>query len=622
MLVVADIETEGLDNPTKIWVLCAKEIDTGVTHVFRNLHDNQADKERFQAFAGTVTGWVGHNFMGFDKPCITRITGVDLPYRQVVDTLVVSRLLNSWSESDHSLAAWGERLGVPKIYFKDFSGWSQEMEDYCLQDLEVTLSLYYRFKPYLFSSQWRESLRLEHDISYISYEMHKNGFGFNQPLALSLQKEILERLTTIDTELRQAFPPRSRLIREVTPRATKFGTLSRVDFRWTDETDLSAYGVGHPFSRIEFEPFNPGSPKQIVERLNEAGWKPTEKTKGHTKAEREKDESKLEAYRVSGWSISENNLATLPKTAPEAAKKLVQRLLLDSRRSTLEEWLKAFSDHDKRIHGSFRHIGAWTHRMSHASPNMANIPAGKSEYADAMRSLWCVPTDRLLVGVDADGIQLRILAHYLNSERFTQALIHGNKEDGTDAHSMNQKALGAVCKDRDTAKTFIYAWLLGAGTPKIAEILECNQKAARVASRNFVESIPELKRLKEEVIPRDAAMGYFEGLDGRLVMCDNEHLMLAGYLQNGESVVMKRANVLWRSRLLKEKIPFKQVNFVHDEWQTEVPNDLELAKYVANVQADSITQVGIDLKLNCPLAGSILNSHKQLAIGTHWGLTH
>ena len=98
--------------------------------------------------------------------------------------------------------------------------------------------------------------------------------------------------------------------------------------------------------------------------------------------------------------------------------------------------------------------------------------------------------------------------------------------------------------------------------------------------------------------------------------------MLAGYLHNGESVVMKHANILWHETLTNLKIPFKQVNFVHDEWQTEVENNYELAKKVAEIQADSIRIIGERLNLNCPLAGSILNQNKELAIGTNWSQTH
>ena len=67
----------------------------------------------------------------------------------------------------------------------------------------------------------------------------------------------------------------------------------------------------------------------------------------------------------------------------------------------------------------------------------------------------------------------------------------------------------------------------------------------------------------------DASRGYFDGLDGRKVQCNSEHLMLAGYLQNGEAVVMKHANVLWQKELKGLGIKYNQVDFVHDEWQTE-----------------------------------------------------
>ncbi len=98
--------------------------------------------------------------------------------------------------------------------------------------------------------------------------------------------------------------------------------------------------------------------------------------------------------------------------------------------------------------------------------------------------------------------------------------------------------------------------------------------------------------------------------------------MLAGYLQNGESIIMKKALTIWHSRLISEKVPFKLVNFVHDEWQTECPRDLSVAEYIANVQADSIRLAGEALQLNCPMAGSILGGHGTIAIGNNWLETH
>jgi DNA polymerase-1 len=636
MFVVVDTETEKLDNPSKLWLVVLKEVDSKKLHVFRNLHSDPQAKASLQRLFSSITGVIGHNIIGFDYDVLHRLAGVTLDPTTVIDTLVVDRLLNSYSNKDHSLEGIGGRLDYEKGKFSDFSQYSKEMEDYCIRDVEVTYRYYISILPFLSSLKWKDSLRLEHNIAFISQEMTTNGFAFDLPKAKEIYKEITTKLQTLDQELAVAFPPKPVFIKEITPRETKHGTLHRGDFRWLQSLDLTPFASGVPFSRVEFEPFNPGSPKQIVERLNEAGWQPYEKTKGHIQAERDRDHEKLAYYATYGWKVSEDNLATLPKDAPEAARKLVQRLLLDSRRSTLEEWFNAYSPHDKRIHGRFHHIGAWTHRMSHSGPNMANIPAtptpkGKEPTAvealglwlnPLMRSCWTVDEGNWLVGVDADGIQLRILAHYMNDIRFTEALVKGRKEDGTDAHTLNQKALGPVCSSRDVAKTFIYAFLLGAGVLKISQILGCTLEEAKEARDRFIEANPGLAELKDHIIPRDAARGYFIGLDGRAVMCDSEHLMLAGYLQNGEAIVMKKANLIWRKNLRAEGINFKQVNFVHDEWQTEIIGTYDDALKAAKIQADSIREAGVLLKLRCPLEGSFLNSHKQLAIGRTWADTH
>ena len=333
-------------------------------------------------------------------------------------------------------------------------------------------------------------------------------------------------------------------------------------------------------------------------------------------------------YRRYGWKCNEDNLKTLPTTAPQAAKDLAKWLTLEGRRSSLQEWINCVDD-DGKIHGKFWHIGAWTQRMSHSSPNQANIPAVwdesvaattpveqvKRDYNGAMRSLWEADHDAYLVGCDADGIQLRVLAHYMESPTYRDAILSGDKTKGTDIHSVNQKALGPICKSRDDAKTFIYAWLLGAGIPKIASILGCTQPEARDAVNNFLSSLPELKRLKQVVIPAMAAKGGFTGLDGRFVRCTSEHLMLAGMLQSGEAIIMKRANTLWYNTLKTRGYDFKQVDFVHDEWQTVVFGSRGDAEAVGKIQADALAQAGRDLKTFCPISGSY-------SIGRNWKETH
>jgi DNA polymerase-1 len=265
--------------------------------------------------------------------------------------------------------------------------------------------------------------------------------------------------------------------------------------------------------------------------------------------------------------------------------------------------------------------------MSHQNPNTGNIAREDAIFGAEMRRMWDAPTGSFLVGVDAESIQLRVLAHYINDPEFTQSLLTGKKEEGTDPHSLNKKALGAACKSRNDAKIFIYAWLLGAGVGKVSQILSCDFKTAKNSVEQFIEYYPGLKKLKKDIIPEDAKRGYFQGFDGRWVKIvgdeqrSREHFCLAGYLQNGETVVMKHAMRRWYTNLRHMGIPFLIVNFVHDEWQTEVP-DYNTGLIVAHEQASAIKYAGEYLNLNCPMAGSILSSHGKIAIGSNWLETH
>jgi DNA polymerase I len=265
--------------------------------------------------------------------------------------------------------------------------------------------------------------------------------------------------------------------------------------------------------------------------------------------------------------------------------------------------------------------------MAHSAPNQANIPAAfhgtpktaveivKDEYDGRMRCLWTVEDGNYLVGTDAEGIQLRILAHLMKSDEYIHAIVSGRKEDETDIHNVNRKALGISHVTRDMAKTFIYAFLLGAGVAKVATILKVNQREAGEAIDNFMNSIQGLSDLKKKVIPHVAKRGWFRGLDGRKVPVPSEHKALAGMLQNGEAVVMKHSAITWTTAARKLGIKYKLVTWPHDEWQTEVEGSMNDAELLGNIQRQSIVDTGKKLSILCPLAGST-------DIGRTWGDTH
>lgn len=656
MRVVIDIEANGLENPTKIWLICCRDIDTGELHVFRNPSTDETVKQAFCTFASSVSLWIGHNLLGYDWPVLVSLLGVmadDIASR-AIDTLIISKLVD-YSRDGHSIEHYGLEFGIPKGDFKDFSKYSEEMEEYCIRDVDICHRIYLKYIRYIRNPERSRAILLEHQFQLVVNDLHDNGFCFNTTKADKLLDKVKQELAKLDEEILKSFPPRQVLVKTFIPRATKHGTISRTSVPRNLHDRIHEFEIGQEYPVYTERVFNPASHKQVIEVLSEAGWSPIDRTQAsidtgreiakikRTKPRTEALDIRLkELYTKSqsqekyGWKINENNLTTLPATAPTSARSLAQRILYESRRRTLTEWLGLVQT-DERVHGKFYALGAWTHRMAHQAPNTANIPNptdnnGKIKLLGAeLRSLWQAPKNRLLVGVDAEGIQLRIFAHYVNSPELIEALVKGDKKLKTDPHSYNQRILGDVCKSRAAAKRFLYALFLGAGIGKLAFILECSQSEAEAALSRLIEQYPGFGFLKTEVIPNDAKRGYFVGLDGRAVKVPGDdlgmrkHLMMSGYLQNGEKVVMAHATVKWYAKLkttLKD-VDWKLVNLVHDEWQTECPNNMDIAIQIAEAQCLALREVGEELGLRCPLAGSYWNeNNKDYTIATNWKNTH
>lgn len=632
-----DIECNGL-QPTKIWIIHGQDISNAKEYTFFPDKDGY---EPFLSFAANVHAWIGHNILGYDLPVLYNLAGLEpVPVSNCIDTLILSRLLEFHREGGHSLDQYGKEINIPKIEVNSWDEWNDLYIERCRTDVRINLGVFKRYEKYLSSDRWRQAIRLEHEKQIMCNELHDTGMFFDVPRARELLAEISGEVSALTTSLQEVFPPRTKLIREITPKETKHGTISKVGLGFSG-IDLTVYSPGASFSRIEWVPFNPGSPSQRIDRLWEAGWRPTERTEGHkdflkdTRRRKLTDEEEERKKRFDryGWKTSEENLNSLSGDAPGAARTLVRWMLLRSRASKLEkEWLNNVQG--DRIHGTYNGHGTWPGRCTHTNPNMGNIPSFNAKlpettpYSDRLRSLFGSGPERYLVGVDAEGIQLRILAHYLNDEEYTHALVAGDKKKGTDPHSINQRVIGETCRSRDDAKTFIYAWILDAGVGRVSEIFRCSYPEAKEAIQRVINRWPKMQWVKDKLVPADAGRGYFEGIDGRFVKIPGEdfetkqHYTLAGYLQSAEQIIMNTAWQIAKPALLQTRIPFRLVNFVHDEFQVEVPRDTDQALTVAKITADAIRLSGERFSLRCPMAGSYINSHGDLAIGDNWSQTH
>ena len=335
--------------------------------------------------------------------------------------------------------------------------------------------------------------------------------------------------------------------------------------------------------RQKLQEFNLGSRKQIGEYLQDFGWKP-------------------KRFTPTGQPIVDENVLVNIKGIPEA-KLIGEYLLLQKRIAQIDSWIKAIKE-DDRVHGWIIPNGTITGRMAHIRPNMATIPNLKSHYGKECRECWTVEDGYKLVGIDASGLELRVLAHYMNDEEFTNEIING------DIHTFNQKLAGL--ESRDQAKTFIYALIYSAGDKRLSEILGRSTEDASRVRQHFYDNKPTFKALRDKVA-RASEKKWLKGLDGRKLLIRTQHAALNTLLQGGGAIVMKRALAMLHSLIKLQTLDAHFVANIHDEWQMEVREDL--ADFVGKLAVDCIQTAGNYYNLRCPMDG-------EYKVGDNWSETH
>ena len=577
MDLVFDIETDDL-QATLVHCIVAQDAETGKIFKFP-----PHKLEEGYRFLSTADRLIGHNIIGFDIPMVQKFGGVDLSKKEVIDTLVLSRLFNPNRDGGHSLESWGFRLGLAKIEFDDYKNYSNEMLEYCVRDVTLNTLVYknLRNESKGFS---KGCIDLEQAVAKIIKQQEVNGFKFDMQSALVLLAELREKKQQIEDEVHNTFKPKWVDTKLVTPYIrTTDGKLSKrglSDDEYARCLNTSNY---EPFMRQTLQDFNLGSRKQIGEYLIDFGWKP-------------------ERFTPTGQPIvDEKTLSEV--THIREAKLIADFLLIQKRIAQVDSWVSAIKD-DGRVHGFVIPNGAITGRMTHRNPNMAQVPSVHSPYGKECRSCWVVDEGNVLLGVDASGLELRMLAHYMDDETYIKEILDG------DIHTANQKA--AKLKSRNQAKTFIYALMYGAGDEKLGKVVEGNTSDGRRAREYFFDNNPAFKSLRDRVT-RAAGKKFLKGLDGRKLFIRNNHAALNTLLQGAGAIVMKKGLEILSNRLNLSSTPHKFVANIHDEWQIEVSECR--ANKVGQIAVESIIEAGKFYNLRCPLDG-------EYKVGRNWSETH
>lgn len=528
-----DIETNSTHST--IWCAVTQDVETGeqICHT---------EPSTLAPLVKEYDQIIGHNIIGFDAPVLRKLWNIGIPKSKAVDTLLLSRLLNPQREGGHSLKAWGLTLKNQKIDFEDYdSGLSDEMVQYCKQDVALTVDVYRFIMGEL--SGWKDSdksIKIEHEIAVICKKQEENGFKLDIPAATLLKATLSDRMGVLEDTVQSVFPP-------------------IVEERYSEKTQKRL--------KDKVTIFNLASRKQIGERLMDLGWKPTKRTE---KGQPIVDESTLETVDI-----------------PEA-NMIAEYLMLQKRVAMIDSWLKHVKE-DGRVHGGIITNGAVTGRMTHRNPNMGQVPSVNKPYGQEIRSLWTVEDDHVLVGTDLAGIELRCLAHYMQDEEWTEELLNG------DIHQKNADAAGIT---RPQAKTLIYATLYGAGPSKVGSIVGGGAKEGNEILFRFYNNTPKLRQLMEKV-SQVATKGYVPGIDGRRILVRSEHAALNSLLQGCGAIIAKQWNIEAHKLFKHYRVPVKQVAIVHDEIQIETEE--RYGEQVAQIMCDAASQAGFTLGFRCPV---------------------
>ena len=602
-MLIFDLETNGL-LPTVTVIHCGVTYNTE-TQEYKRYNNTQIDLLLEDLCeADTIAA---HNGIGFDVPVIQKLFGIDLHKEcKVVDTILWSKLayynmvdIDARSarvpprmKGSHSLKAWGYRLGEHKGEYGEQAGawdsFSEEMLDYCEQDVAVTVKLYEKLLTKKVPST---ALEVEHNFATIINRQVQYGWYFDIPKAEQLHVQLMRDKDRIEKELEDTFKPLQEWVpMNKVKQFNKDGTESKV---YKNQVLRGAISKDGAWGRWDEIYFNPGSRQHIARWLKHLyNWESPKQTEKGSPI------------------IDESILKTVGK--PEAdllVEFFLTRKVLGMVAEGANGWLKLVRE-DSRIHGDIDVLGAVTGRCTHMRPNIAQVPSDRAFMGSACRQLFSVPAGKVIVGCDASGLELRMLAHYMakyDGGSYGEQVVNG------DIHTINQEAAGLPT--RANAKTFIYAFLYGAGNAKLGTVVGGGVKEGKQLKEDFFKKLPALKQLSDAV-QKAAEKGFLVGLSGRKYYVRSPHSALNVLLQGAGALVMKYYLVALDELLQEELIAGTDYEFIgniHDEVQLEVTESK--AKQVAAIAEKAFATVEKTLAFRVKLEG-------EANIGKTWNDTH
>ena len=583
MRLAFDIETDGLlPELTKIHCIVLINLDDNTKYRF----GPNDYKKGLQLLRNADEIW-GHNILGYDIPAIKKLHP-NWTFNGVTrDTLILSRLFfTDLLDRDfrsrpanmpanlygrHSLEAWGHRLGVHKSEFGksldgDWSTYTPEMLEYCTQDVVVSVAVAGMFQPKL--EVYKDCIETEHKIAEIMAWQEECGFPFDVDKAHQLESKLRTELDRLSDEMRETF-------------------LFVDGGLFTPKRKNSTQGYHEGAAMCKLKQFSPTSRDHIAWAFETfRGWTAKERT-------------------ASGRAKIDDSV--LREIGTDEALKFARILELQKHLGQLSDgknaWLK--QERQGRIHHGCV-LATNTGRMAHLRPNLAQVPS-----AHEYRELFYPGEDRVQVGADASGLELRCLGSYLS--RFDGGKFATSVVDG-DIHTELANIYGTGRKE---GKGVTYCLIYGGGDMKLGLTAGAPKSKAAAKGKEIrariMEGLDGFKELSAAIQSR-AEGDVLRGLDGRPIRLQGKRHAALNYLLQSAGAVICKLWVLRTNELLQEAgIDYYPMAFVHDEMQLSVRADQ--AQQAADITTYAMKDVEHQLKFKCAL-------DSEYQIGRNWADCH
>lgn len=572
---------------------------------------------------------IGHNILSYDLPVILKILKYTYTGKKV-DTLLMSRLLNpkrmlpfnalDKRAGPHSLYAWGVRVGIDKPEHSDWENYSEAMLHRCEEDTHINVLTYHKLLEEAANGNWMPAFKLTFRLFECLQKQEEYGWKVDLQYMHFLLGVLDRAVSRIDRKITPNLPTvvdvlESKVKGEynhIKKPFNKSGAYSKavIDFFGDTSKEILSRHIAGPFSRIAFRPVDVNSNAETKDYLLSLGWEPLE------------------------WNTNDDGERTSPKLSKEdpfeglqgtLGKLIARRVQCRQRRSIIAGLINIVRD-DGAIPSVINNL-ADTSRATHR--NIVNIPKASSFFGKQMRKMFIARDGKVLVSTDSDSCQLRMLGGRTGDPEYIKAIVTGNKDKGTDLHSLTKKI--AELESRDIAKNVMYCLLFGGGDPKLGKTAKKPGEGADIRQRLY-KGFDGLGSHMEELLKywRSTAKkrwnaqwnkmeyydGYIIGLDGRPIKVPFEHQLLVYELQSDEAIMMTAAYVKAFTDLSKKYEWGKQwgiIGWMHDEYTVEC--DPDIAEDVKKISEDAIVWAGEYFKIRCPHKG-------EGKIGNSWYEVH